>query len=643
MQRRRTFYLFLAALIAFSTLACGDDPPTTQLPHLTTTGVNPVWSAGYSGAGVVVGIVDDSMYMDHSYYSTRVVGDACRFFEYDIYTDSLSTTIGSNPRALDDTHGTSVAGCVAAYGTTNVDYGFLSTPLIAPAYGASLVGLGTDLMSPSIAAALRYGNDTIDIKNNSYGMGTGFGTVLGSLGNFFDGLDGMNAALAIREATESNVILVYSAGNSRDGRDNGGNILPNAKDANKKGFQAHPDTIVVGALGGWSYDDTYDTYSSFSCYGSNVFISALGTRIPTSAVALSTKGDTLEASSVYTTVFGGTSAAAPVASGIMALAVEAIKDNPNVSEMTPRLMKHLLVQTSDKIDPGATDEYTAWTTNAAGNAFSPTYGFGRINAEKLVSAAVTTLDVSPQSRLTVEWELTTTGGSVDFTRLDDDVYAYAQADLMPETTSGTDSSLVRVSNFDAVSMAPIVVSGPVLCSTMQYLFDPDAASLTPPVGSTILAAEATPVAQIEFRATFTEDSFADLEIQPLEEMALTIGIDAPYLGDLRIEVVSPSNTESILCFEDNEANDTALEDDELFWTFSSNAFWGESPVGEWEVRVMDMFGEADLGMFSLITSFYMGEVMSADNAVPEPGTYVLMIMGAGFLGVTCLWRRRSAA
>ncbi len=75
--------------------------------------------------------------------------------------------------------------------------------------------------------------------------------------------------------------------------------------------------------------------------------------------------------------FGGTSAAAPLVSGIIALMLQA---NPN---LTWRDVQHILMTTAEKNDPFDPE----WTTNGAGFHVNYKFGFGRINAQAAVSAA----------------------------------------------------------------------------------------------------------------------------------------------------------------------------------------------------------------------------------------------------------------
>ena len=96
----------------------------------------------------------------------------------------------------------------------------------------------------------------------------------------------------------------------------------------------------------------------------------------------------------YTSTFNGTSSAAPLVSGTVALMLEA---NPN---LTWRDVKHILATTAKKIY--AADGYMTvdsfelqgitqyeWTTNAAGYKFHPWYGFGRLDADAAVNEAKT--------------------------------------------------------------------------------------------------------------------------------------------------------------------------------------------------------------------------------------------------------------
>ena len=96
----------------------------------------------------------------------------------------------------------------------------------------------------------------------------------------------------------------------------------------------------------------------------------------------------LNSSCNYTSTFKGTSAAAPVISGIVALLLEV---NP---ALTWRDIKHILASSAIQIDSskqaivvGGYIAEPGWTTNAAGYKFHNWYGFGAVDTDKAITLA----------------------------------------------------------------------------------------------------------------------------------------------------------------------------------------------------------------------------------------------------------------
>lgn len=85
----------------------------------------------------------------------------------------------------------------------------------------------------------------------------------------------------------------------------------------------------------------------------------------------------------YTRQFSGTSAAAPIVSGVVALMLEA---NPN---LTWRDVQHILVRTADKNHASDQD----WLQNGAGRWVNHKYGFGAVDAQEAVQLAKTWVTV----------------------------------------------------------------------------------------------------------------------------------------------------------------------------------------------------------------------------------------------------------
>src|SRR5690606_2193598 len=168
---------------------------------------------------------------------------------------------------------------------------------------------------------------------------------------------------------------------------------------------ATPHKIIVGAT------NANRVISSYSTPGSSVWVSAPGGEYGTTSPAMITTEimgcnagssfrnanyplefdfgfNTFNLQCDFTSRFNGTSSAAPVVSGVVALMLEA---NPN---LTWRDVKHILAVTSDKIDydpvlnildhPWGYNPFGAsyvydykWVENASGFLYSNTYGFGR--------------------------------------------------------------------------------------------------------------------------------------------------------------------------------------------------------------------------------------------------------------------------
>lgn len=363
-------------------------------------GLRQAWGLGYTGKGVVIGIVDDGV--DGSSY------DIAPGYRADLSRNFSSNKALSNapqgPQFLSDNHGTAVAGVAAARGGNGIG-GTGAAPYASIA--GLRINLGTDTADDPKVSTQNYldayywksgvnpvtgvieGAPEIQVKNHSYGA---------------DGYDTANAdiRLALQRTARNGVIHVFSAGNARGRK---------GEDASKEPVHASSDVIVAAALGS---DGRYSNYSS---YGASVFVTAPSNRSDYTGFGITTtdregeylgynrysalnnpKGDRddLFPDTSYASLFGGTSSSAPLVSGIMALGKEA---NP---EMDVRMAKHALVKTSTVVD--ADDEsdssFGGWRANAAGNRFNPNYGFGNINAGAFVQKVRNVAYITDQTSVT---------------------------------------------------------------------------------------------------------------------------------------------------------------------------------------------------------------------------------------------------
>ncbi|KAB8031050.1 S8 family serine peptidase [Fluviispira multicolorata] len=70
----------------------------------------------------------------------------------------------------------------------------------------------------------------------------------------------------------------------------------------------------------------------------------------------------------------------------------------------------------------------------------------------------------------------------------------------------------------------------------------------------------------------------------IESVRLEVSIDSSYIGDVGIELISPSGTKSIIW---NIGNAFANNGNLKAMPIQSNAFYGESNVGKWKVRIVN--------------------------------------------------------
>ena len=238
----------------------------------------------------------------------------------------------------DDPHGTACAGLAAGIGdngegTTGVAYG-------AEAYSIRLVGQSTLTdMYTAFVEATDYG---ATVLSNSWGFDQGcadiplYGVIEDAMEYAeTEGRDGLGTA------------VVFSAGN--------GNC-----DITEDGLQEHYAVISVAA------SDGFDVKEDYSSFGPWVDITAPSGRIATADIVGSLGYNGLNNDDDYTDSFSGTSASAPMISGIIAL-MFSVNDRLTAAEA-----REALCATAVRIDlVGGDYDETGW---------SPYYGCGRADA-----------------------------------------------------------------------------------------------------------------------------------------------------------------------------------------------------------------------------------------------------------------------
>ena len=360
-------YLHPNVRIQYTPFAIPNDPLFNQQWHLGNTGqgggtrgadanIQAVWD-NYTGAGVTIAIVDDGLETGHEDF----VGNINTTLDYD-WNDVDNDP---NPVLASNNHGTSVAGVAAARGDNGIG-------VAGAAYEAEIVGyrlISGPISDRDIAESQSRSSDIIDVYNNSWGPGNLFRLTT----------SGPQTLAAIEDTTTNGrgglgSIIVFSAGNS--GPDSDTNYAP---------LQGSRHTITVAA------STNEGTAAAYTTPGATVVVSAPsngGTLGITTTDRTGAEG--YDDPENYTNTFGGTSSAAPLVSGIIALMLEA---NPNLSY---RDVTDILARTSERIDPTHAD----WSQNGVGLWVNHTFGFGDIDATAAVNAALTHFSLGPETSKT---------------------------------------------------------------------------------------------------------------------------------------------------------------------------------------------------------------------------------------------------
>lgn len=333
-------------------------------------GKDSVWN-DYTGAGVRVAVLDDGIDYLHP--------DLLPNYAFALEARGVD---GYHPDR-DGAHGTAVSGIIAAAnngsGTVGIAYdaAIFSMPGIPP---SDLSGDGTHV-GPTVGLSAAFANfANYDVINNSWGYVTAFYDSAQNLAQA--GLhDTLNDAVTFGRGGLGSII-VKSAGNGRGSLDNTAGSWTTS----------HWGTIAVAAV---ERDGDVTTYST---EGAGLLVASFGGPVPGDVVTTDRTGhlgyNRGGASDLVTTGFNGTSAAAPMVSGIVALMLEA---NPDLGY---RDVQAILAATArhtggDTFDGGGLtgNERYAWDWNGAtdwnGGAmhFSDDYGFGLVDALAAVRLA----------------------------------------------------------------------------------------------------------------------------------------------------------------------------------------------------------------------------------------------------------------
>ncbi|KAI9189007.1 pheromone processing endoprotease [Blastocladiella emersonii ATCC 22665] len=330
-----------AVLSSIKDARFGEQWHLTQNISNTHINVLPVWAQNITGQGIVVQVADDGVD-----FTNRDLAEA---YIPELSYDYVTNTPEPRPRGT-QAHGTKAAGLVLARRNNFCGVGVAPS---AKLVGARILNNERDTApaDPREAAALSAYIDKVHVYSNSYGLMSYLRPLLSKAlaENVRKGRGGKGS------------IYMFAAGNGRLEYDN----------CAFDGYVSSIYTIAVSAIhmGNKAADYAEEcpsilvsTYSSYN-YMDDV----------TAMTTTSTGVDGC------TATFGGTSAATPIAAGIVALILQVRPD------LGWRDVMSLLVHHATPIDTND----PSWQRTYGDLMYSPRYGFGKLDAAKLVEVART--------------------------------------------------------------------------------------------------------------------------------------------------------------------------------------------------------------------------------------------------------------
>lgn len=471
--------------------------------------VTGLWEEGYTGLGVISSLIDDGL--DYTSEDLAENFDAAHSHDYNDHED-LPT-----PKLSDDTHGTRCAGQIAAAKNGVCGLGI--------AYHSRVAGvriLSGQITDTDEAAALNFGYDEVSIYSCSWGPRDDGRTMEGP--DYLITKAMVNGVNRGRQGKGS--VFVFASGNGKGSGD----------ECNYDGYTNSIWSVTVGAVD-WN---GHSPYYSEGCAANMVVAYSSGSG---KSIVTTDKGKNQCAST-----HGGTSAAAPNAVGVFALALQA---RP---ELTWRDIQHLCVRTARPInyDPRSTinaslssrSPDTAYELTASKRPFSYAYGYGVLDAYTFVHAALTWDLVPPQV-----W-------------------------MRSQTVVLGDGKMTKENVF----------SGGI------------------PFGQ-------EGQASVESTLEVTEKMLSQAHFDPhgLEHVNVKVWIDHQRRGDVHVEVVSPNGVRSVLAGVSNgdsshEGDEGGRKNDKATtgfpgWVFMSVKHWEENPLGTWTIRVSDPLNTDNTGKF----------------------------------------------
>lgn len=547
--------------------------------------VTDAWIFGATGNNIKIAVSDEAIDVNHPDLSSNILlGQSMDYAVSDSVNNVPTTPTGG------EMHGTAVSGIIGASANNGIGS-------IGVAFESTFATL--NFLSPGVtqnlAVKLNQASGDFDIFNYSYGSAftCGYNPTDATYLSLLEANTGNTVSSPGALRSGKGAVYVKAAGNSfYDSYNVPACPMWDDKQLNdtfnylylgnaNMGSDAHvPYIIIVGAY------NALGVKSSYSSIGSNLWISAPGgeygisedyyysqpfslsaSEFNSNGPAMMTtdlpgcvngsshsgaddpypfnQGDSSSKPAVqgkntncdYTNSMNGTSSAAPSLSGVVALMLDV---NPNLSW---RDVRHILASTA----------YTPVTDPLNVSFKSPPQG----HPFRFMSVPSTVTGRTFQR----PWVLNSAGYMFH------NWYGFGKvnADAAVQMAQSYSDDLKTFTSFSTTLQSPAL-----------GILDPTAG--TPPV--------ARPVSDT---VNVTRTNFF------VENVEVTLNITHPYVGDLGIEITSPSGTVSQILYMNSGISQANFSDVKLL----SNTFYGESADGDWKIEIVD----GDVGQTGTLDSY----------------------------------------